>query len=302
MLLLGGGYICSFPVPAFMLISFILTTNTIKVGERGKIFRRLQKLYMPQFVWALIYWTIHQMFMLASYRNVSDLGWQLSVGCSRNLNPPMWYQSNLILLTIVFIIFYKIFKDKIIYIILIILSGSLFIQYSGVNHKLFINSIYEIRYPLGRIIEMLPYACLGVLFVECDLFKKIRSNQRVVSMILIIICVIGVVCDKLFKPEGFGYQGVQRIVIGLFIVVNFYIYPFKKIKGKIQKIVFFISRYSLGIYCMHFIVGQSMNSLFIKIGWKRGTISECMLIYLLCLVGAVGIAKIPLKWCRDIVM
>ena len=297
-----GGDVCSLPVPVFMFISFVLTTNTIKVGARDKIFRRLFKLYFPQLVWAGIYWLVHQIFMLASYKNMSDLGWQLLVGCSRNINPPMWYQSDLIFLTIIFIVFYKIFQDSIIYIIPIIITGSLFIQYSGINYKLFINCIYEIRYPAGRIIEMLPYACLGILFIECDLFEKIKSKRWTAQWILFIFCVIGIVCDRVCEPEGFGYQGIQRIAIALFLATNFYIYSFEKINIKIQNVIFILSRYSLGIYCMHFMIGQMMNACYVKLGLKTGMIGECILIYLICLISAMGIAKIPLKFCKDMVM
>lgn len=214
----------------------------------------------------------------------------------------MWFQINLIVLTILFWIIYSSFYNKAKYILLVILVGSLFLQYSGVNYKLFINYIYEIKYPLGRVVEMLPYACLRTWLSEYKVFEKVKLNMKVIQIVLILFCILSMVCDLIYKPMGFGYQGMRWIAFSLFLVVNFYILPFDKINMKITKMIAFISRYSLGIYCMHFIIGQSVNSIFAKIGWKTGTIGECILIYLICLISAMGIAKIPLKWCKDVVI
>lgn len=297
-----GEYICIVAVPVFMLVSFTLMEEKLKSSNIQHILHRVYRLYIPHFCWAIIYWGIHQVIKWPGYKNISALGWQLLTGHSAKLNPPMWYQINLIILTILFWLIFCWFRNKATYILVVITILSLFLQYSGTNYGLFDGYIYEIKYPLGRIIEMLPYACLGIWLSEYKVFEKVKSRMWITQSILIILCVLGILCDLVYKPEGFGYQGVRWMILSVFLVINFYVFPFEKITAKVQKIIIYVSGYSLGIYCMHYIVGSIINSIFSKLSWEIGTVSECVVIYGVCLIGAICISKIPLKCCKDIIM
>lgn len=288
-------------MPVFFLISFLLSVDSLRIGGK-KLSIRLLRLWIPQVTWAFIYWIIHQICKLESYNNWKDLGWQLLMGCSRNLNPPMWYQFDLILLTVLFAILFKIMFSKRIYFFFIIFIGCLVFQYSGINYRLFSRYVYEVKYPLGRIVEMLPYACLGIGINELRIFEKIKSNKIISQVVLIIFCVLGIVVDNICKPKGFGYQGLQWITLGSICVINLYICPFDKISVKVKKVLVIISEYTLGIYCMHFGVGQILNGIFTKLNWETGTFVECILIYIICFVNAMIIAKIPLKSFKCIVV
>ena len=49
-------------------------------------------------------------------------------------------------------------------------------------------------------------------------------------------------------------------------------------------------------------MGQVMNALFVKMRWRTGTEIECIMIYLFGLIALIFIGKIPLRWCKKIVI
>lgn len=60
--------------------------------------------------------------------------------------------------------------------------------------------------------------------------------------------------------------------------------------------------YSQGIYCIHYTVGLAL----VKVAgdsWMqmRSSVFSCVVIYVISLLLASGISKLPWKWCRDIV-
>lgn len=170
----------SYAVPVFMLLSFILTENIIENGRKVK--SRLFRLLFPYVAWPILYSIIFGILdiLLGSKMMISprDLYWQLLFGHSPKLNPPLWYQFNLIILTLFFIFLFKYIKKYISIVICTIFVLALFIQYSNINSSLFANYRYEITYPLGRIAEMIPYACIGILISKYNLLLALRNKYK----------------------------------------------------------------------------------------------------------------------------
>ena len=98
------------------------------------------------------------------------------------------------------------------------------------------------------------------------------------------------------------YQGVYKIVISIMIVSLFYIIPFEKIKKRISTIIFYCSNYTMGIFCIHFLIGKLLNDfIFLKLGWKTNAFSGCILIYIICLGLSVVISKVHFN-CKKLVV
>ena len=156
----------NYAVPVFMLMSFFLTQNCI-LSKKSQIYKkRLSRLILPQIGWTIIYWLIYQLISILFHTNLtngpSDIFWQLLTGHCPRINPAMWYQIVLITLSIIFILLFNILPENIALIsTYVFMIAALFLQYSGINSSMFSQLRYELKYPLGRFFEMLPYATIG---------------------------------------------------------------------------------------------------------------------------------------------
>ena len=164
-------------VPVFMVISFLLCRKAVVSGDTELLGRRVRRLLWPQISWAVAY------YLLCFVLNLLDSGeilspfalvWQLLTGSNEQLNPAMWFQTDLILLTVIFSLLFAWLKPKLSYgIILLVATICLILQYGGMNYALFEPLQTEIKYSLGRIVEVWPFAAAAVcLFsLACRAFE-----------------------------------------------------------------------------------------------------------------------------------
>ena len=114
-----------FAVPVFMMLSFIFTSQFLEEHNTDKIKKRIERLVIPQAGWAVIYWCIYKIidmaYGLGLENGITDMLWQIFSGHSQNLNVTMWFQVDLIYITILFLAVILIFK-KIIYLCYILLG------------------------------------------------------------------------------------------------------------------------------------------------------------------------------------
>lgn len=226
-----------FAVPVFMTISFFLGARHLVAAEKGFVGRRFRRLFTPISGWALVYFCLLTLLPFPS-PTVRDLGWQLLTGHSAAINPPMWFMSVLMLFTIGFALFFKQFGTKATPLLIATAIIALGIGATGTHMVVFGSLRYELRYPLGRIIEMIPFATAGILMG----IYPLPVLKRPVATGVIFICA-AVFIFALAKPhwladEGFGYNGlglffgsvcmVEGIIITGQLVKN-YPPPFVKI-------------------------------------------------------------------------
>lgn len=65
-----------------------------------------------------------------------------------------------------------------IYIVHVLSFVALIMQYTGFNYSLFKDFPFEVKFPLGRIAEMMPYATIGYDFSRFDLLERMRTTSR----------------------------------------------------------------------------------------------------------------------------
>lgn len=275
----------SYAVPIFMLLSFVLSAD--KINSADKLFLRLKRLCIPFWGWGLLYWIAYiglSHFGLATRPTVSQLLWQEIFGAP--VNPPLWFMSNQILLTVFVYFIIKICKSKksknIVASCMIFVS--LFLQYTGIASDL-INSIKIenglIATTIGRFIPMITYAMLGILVVNNNLLSILEKNKKV--LVGICVCLIGTIlyaCNTEYTISGFGYEGIVSIILSLCIVLLCYFVPADKLPLRVRKVIVEMSKYILGIYCMHIMVGASFLNVFEKLHIETNSIVLCCLIYL----------------------
>ena len=107
---------------------------------------------------------------------ITDMLWQIFSGHSQNLNVTMWFQVDLIYITILFLAVILIFKKNYIPVLYFIGAVAIILQYSGLN-MVFNDSRFEIKYPSGRFMEMLPLAVIGFMITRDGVLEKIRGRK-----------------------------------------------------------------------------------------------------------------------------
>src|SRR5574344_683137 len=91
-------------VPVFMFLSFYLTENTFLNYKKEKALKRIERLVITQIGCSIIYYiclTIGQIKIQFGVK-FTDLIWQIFSGHSPRLNPAMWFQIVLIVLSLIY--------------------------------------------------------------------------------------------------------------------------------------------------------------------------------------------------------
>ena len=300
-------------VPVFVVASFFLTAKIYIEQDAGKMKKRLWRLAFPYVAWGVLYFAGYFLIDLLiktfswkdglrleiSYR---DLLWQLGLGSSEKLCPQLWYQFVMLVMTLVIWFLFKMGKKITPYVLLGIATVMLFLQYSGLNFKAFGAMRYEMRYPLGRLCEMFPFVCFGI-FLALGLMK-ILSKQRIITCVVSLAAMVIIGIFKLFNtmPESFTYGGIFALVYGTLAFLFFYTLPFEKLPDFIRICIRFLAKYSFGIYCIHYGVGYCWNAVICRrFGWKSGSFVACCAIYLISLLAAYVISRIPGKYSKQLV-
>ena len=273
----------SLAVPCFLIISFYLTAHSFRKRDNEKTIDRFKRLLIPQIFWAFIYYIIYAVIDLVLHKGlhsgISDLFLQLITGHSRYLNPSMWYQFDLIIVTLLFSILFHYLDDRKIDIVFIfLLAISYFLQFSGINHSIFHEMEFEFKYPLGRIVETIPYAIIGYYLRCFDIFNKLKK-YRYFIMIAAVVLFLGGFYVPWPEIDDFGYGGLAKPYLSLCIIAFAFLAPFEYLNQKTKNMILKISDYTLGIYCIHRLINTLLQVFLPFIALR--SIERCVLIYIL---------------------
>lgn len=292
-------------VPVFMFLSFYFLEKTFLDCTVKKIKNRLFRVSYPQICWAIIYWCVYYGFKVLFNKfqtlRVSDLFLQILFG--HTVNASMWFQFVLIVLTTIFFLIFYFGKEKNgILILHILLFVSFVVQYSGLNSFLFSNLQDSLKYPFGRFFPMIPYAVLGFDFAYFGIFEKLKENRIYCMVLFLIVSIFALKFAIINDAPGDGfYSNNNSILIAIFISGFCYFLPIEKLSAKYLRFIEFISKYTLGIYCMHRLVSKFVNLFLGRIRLEESSFLSCVLIYAMCFVVSLIISKIPSKYAKILV-
>lgn len=298
-----------YAVPTFMFISFYLMQKSFVELESKYMLKRLEKLIKPQIIWAFIYfgvyWLYGKLHNQSLVYGISDIFWQILTGHSPQLNPSMWFQSNLIVITILFFVIFYVLNEKcgVVFIILLSLI-CYFMQYSGINYQLFGSMRYELCYPLGRLFETIPAAVFGFLASKYNLLEPRKGSKMGNIFIGLIMAGVSLkLSTKMFVPStGFAYSGIWKVVFAFAITMFAYNLNFNIGGERGTKFLEMITKYTLGIYCSHRLVAFFVYNILGDVWWVSDkTFRHCILIYVISFVFCWLLSKVPLKYIKDIV-
>lgn len=161
---------------------------------------------------------------------------------------------------------------------------------------------YELRYPLGRIAEMLPFAVIGYLLSSEVCIAHIRKYGVLFITASFVVSLIILLQSTIVVAKGFGYGGLGLVVLSCACFIICYCVPIpRRMPQALKDMIEFLSRYSFGVYCVHFGVGYYLN-LYLRLrGLGQNTMTGCVFIYAVSIIVSWAIAKFPIRQCAGLV-
>lgn len=306
-------------VPAFMTMTFFLTAGRFRESDGGWLRRRFSRLLEPYVFWAAVYFAV--VLLLGRFNPVykadlGDLGLQLALGSSPVLCMQFWFHVDLMVLTAVFFALFKYVKGTggLFAVSLFSAAAGWTLQYSGLNYQFFGWMPFEARYVLGRLSSMLPYASAGFLLAAArPAFESTQASVRVaVSAFGLWIAWFAIfrdVCPRPPSATSLGYDGVNMNLIAWGVLPAFYFLPFERLPALAERAVLFVSRYAMGVYCVHLLLGWIWFD-FVAGGEARMagplrltplSLWHCLAVWVLSYLVCFLLSKIPLPFFRRVV-
>lgn len=286
-------------VPVFMTISFVVVSKK-DIGfsfTNEKLIKRLKRLIVPILFWCLVYYLVFffaQIFTGKDYQlSVPSFLSQLIIG--HVYNKPMWFMNALVYFTLLFFFIYRC-KKHYQYIFLVIMAIiSFLMEYLGLNHIWFDFMPESIGIPLGRFINMLPFACTGILLIQTDIISRIKSYKLALAGLILIFMLI---CLAIPTWDGdlYGSCGFRLFFMSVILVIIFYNITLDKCPNIILKVISILSKYTLGIYCIHNMIGGIYNQMIAsRFELQTNTFLESCVIFAVSLLLSIIIYLVPIK-------
>ena len=292
-----------FHVPVFMLLSFLMCAKYFLEPTKELIIKRVLRIVIPFFFWGimgfismLIIWNV----------KIDTLLWQLLVGLPANSS--LWFLAVTLWIAVIFWLI-RLVSNKKVFIIVISVIGVLAIasQYTGLNFLLFDKLPNSPRFAIGRILEMMPYAAMGILVsFLLPIIKRFGLKEHLIIFISAGIILAGLLMFDRFiykdRPQGFGYSGIFMLVGAFFLVTSAFTNPLNFITNHTFKsVIKWITSFTLGVFCMHLVLGPFLEMVFIALSLEIKTGIIGVVTYLVCYLISFLIYLIPCKYTKQLV-
>jgi len=245
-------------VPCFMFISFYFMGDDIKQLKHDRIRKRILRLYIPIFVWNIIYFGCKNIIFIIFKKteeiiSIKDLIKGILFTHYQGLPAQLWFLFvQIIILIIVCIILSYAENIKYKNAVLIVMAiTAIIMEYAGINYDLFESSAYPVKYTLGRVIECIPYAAFGI-FYNWNMRDKKNSIKVCVLLTCLFLTVMSRLCTS--QPAGFGYGGLYIFFASASVCVLTLIIP-DVIAGRLRAVINYIGSCTMGVYCVHMLIG-----------------------------------------------
>ena len=278
-------------VPVFMMVSFLLCRNALVSGDPGALGKRLKRVLWPQVSWAVVYYIGCVLLRILDGEKpmgVDTLIWQLATGANEQLNPAMWFQVDLFILTLVFSLLFFVVNRRVGEGILLLIGAvCLALQYSRVVYHLFGPLRPEIKYSIGRLVEVWPFAAAGVCLFRPGMLAWMKKHWVLGCSGGLLLCGVSLAVKRPCTiADGFGYAGLHIVLVAVGLTVLFWSLPLEKLGGWVTGLIDRLSRYTLGIYCMHLLVAKVFDLILKRTTLPREGFWFCVAVfaaaYLVC--------------------
>lgn len=257
-------------VKIFFIISFFFSYRTFISNDYKKKLNRLLRLTIPYFIWPIFFLTLDNNKAKIKLELLKE---QLLFGTAYILS--YWFQWNLIVITVIFMLITFLFKKCCGYnfIFIIITIASFIYQYNGKYKKIKV-------YSCQRFFEVIPFASLGFIISSSDIISFLKKYR----IKTILVCVYLLYFLIHYNHNIFVFKlnyGINNYFICISIFILFTMFPSERIKNK--KVIEFIKvicNYTPGIYYIHRSMIKYIEPFSASV--KNRTIKGSIITYLIC--------------------
>ena len=272
-----------FPVRVFFIMSFYFSYKTLMSSDYKKKYERFLRLIIPYFLWPIIFFYLDRILKYFIYINplisFKFLIRQFLIGAP--VIGPLWYQWNLIVISILVNVFVLFFKNHYNFIFIIISIVAFIYQYNGKNKNFVMRYDPDRNSTIGRFLEILPCCIIGFLIASSGIMNFFKKLKLKVFIACIFINYLIIKYDVFINISGFAYCGVKMFIVSICIFIGFAVFPSELIKNKIIiKIIKYITNYTAGVYYLHLPLDRYLNKIIIPI--QKRTFKGCVINYIFC--------------------
>ena len=257
----------------------------------NKIILRFQRLLIGYLLWPIIRTIIiiivnlfhgtYMKFFIKLKFLLKDMYLQILIGSS--IHNILWFQFNLLFLSLFFTIVSFTFKKNAIKIFLLIGIISFYFHISGLSYN-FLNTYknFFLRYNLGNMVELTPIAINGLLLNSINILEKIKDISPNLNFVFVFIILILFKYEIFIKQPGFYYPNVSLNIISSIILFLFFGSSiFNKMKNeKIKLFLRHITKFTAGIYYTHPIFRDYLRKY--TYFFNKRSYSSALIIYFIC--------------------
>lgn len=265
----GGGRVASLSVPIFMFVAAYLCGRLLTEGDQQGLFRRVRRLYVPFFVWGLIYYVVYSIF---EHRlDCIVLLQQMTIGAPAC--PVLYFLFLLVCYTmILYCVGHMQCARWALLVVLFILCFAL--QYTGLNARLFAPLPFTLKMVLGRFVELFPSAICGYAFYLFSSRHERSVGVVIIGAVLLMGYLVTVFWRQSFGVSGFSYQGAPLLfgAVGVCMVA---------ISGYGVECAWtkMIAELTPGVYYLHLLVGKGIEMI---VGRQRGWTEAMIVFFISC--------------------
>ena len=288
-------------VPSFFIMSFYFTCHNLLSQNPKKILSRFVRLLIPYIGWPIIIKQTNRIYNQKYKTKFPDsieiLKSQLFWG--HEYLSQFWFQWDLIITTLLFVLIIFIFRKNCLFILILILILFYYFQYSGNYFQKYLPIQKNNKYTILRMFEMVPLGVTGFIIGYFNIINKINKYK---FQTLVISCITYHIVNnyQLFRIVKITlYSGIELNIKSICAIFIFSLFPSDKITDKnLQKVFNLLTNYSAGLFYLHIPI-RNYGSKYIdeiKNQTFLGIVYNFLICYSISVVGDLIFGKTPLKY------
>ena len=288
-------------VPSFFIMSFYFTCHNLLSQNPKKILSRFVRLLIPYIGWPIIIKQTNRIYNQKYKTKFPDsieiLKSQLFWG--HEYLSQFWFQWDLIITTLLFVLIIFIFRKNCLFILILILILFYYCQYSGNYFQKYLPIQKNNKYTILRMFEMVPLGVTGFIIGYFNIINKINKYK---FQTLVISCITYHIVNnyQLFRIVKITlYSGIELNIKSICAIFIFSLFPSDKITDKnLQKVFNLLTNYSAGLFYLHIPIRNYGRKYIdeIKNQTFLGIVYNFLICYSISVVGDLIFGKTPLKY------
>ena len=297
-------------VPCFVMMSFFFTAGRFLEGDARSQFKRLGRFAYPMVAWGMV--SVALCLIFGDKLTARAVLEQLLLGMPHQdfilanhnlLDFPLWFEGSMICTSLFFMLVSHCFREKLPAAKPAWWMAAVLISALALQHASFIpwgELLSQCHYVFLTLFFCIPYASLGLLLSRYRLLGCLVPF-RGKAILFSAACAVAVAFWHARQPAYMFYYGGLRLLIeSLLIFTISYLLPLR-LDGVGGKMMMLMSRHSMGIYCVHWLIGSRLLEFAPAMKAHLNGWAICALVYIISLAVATAIGSLKSHWAKDLV-